>query len=82
MKDRAVVKMALATELRGDLTKEEEILLRTQLKEKEEKTKRLQRANEESQRKVTQMDEAFTKIKQVTVLIIHCIVCNRRRSQA
>ena len=31
MKERAVVKMALATELRGDLTKEEELLLRTQV---------------------------------------------------
>ncbi len=58
--------MALATELRGDLTKEEEVLLRTQLKEKEEKTKKLQRANEESQRKVTAMEEAFMKIKQIT----------------
>eukprot|EP00604_Paraphysomonas_vestita_P001656 CAMPEP_0174822020 /NCGR_PEP_ID=MMETSP1107-20130205/12587_1 /TAXON_ID=36770 /ORGANISM="Paraphysomonas vestita, Strain GFlagA" /LENGTH=421 /DNA_ID=CAMNT_0016039881 /DNA_START=486 /DNA_END=1748 /DNA_ORIENTATION=+ len=58
--------MALATELRGDLTKEEEVLLRTQLKEKEEKTKKLQRANEESQRKVTAMDDAFMKIKQIT----------------
>jgi len=66
MKERAVVKMALATELRGDLTKEEELLLRTQLKEKEEKTKRLQKANEESQRKVSLMDDAFTKIKQIT----------------
>lgn len=66
MRDREVVKMALATELRGDLTKDEEVLLRTQLKEKEEKTKRLQRANEESQRKVQAMDDAFTKIKQIT----------------
>jgi hypothetical protein len=66
MRERAVTKMALATELRGDLTKEEELLLRTQLKEKEEKTKRLQRANEESQRKVSAMDDAFTKIKQIT----------------
>mmetsp|Transcript_13135 Transcript_13135/g.13597 ORF Transcript_13135/g.13597 Transcript_13135/m.13597 type:complete len:695 (+) Transcript_13135:27-2111(+) len=66
LRERAVTKMALATELRGDLTKEEELLLRTQLKEKEEKTKRLQRANEESQRKVSALDEAFTKIKQIT----------------
>jgi hypothetical protein len=66
MKDREVVKQALATELRGDLTKDEEVLLRTQLKEKEEKTKRLQRANEESQRKVQAMDDAFIKIKQIT----------------
>lgn len=36
------------------------------MKEKEEKTKRLQRANEESQRKVQAMDDAFTKIKQIT----------------
>jgi hypothetical protein len=66
LRERAVTKMALATELRGDLTKEEEVLLRTQLKEKEEKTKKLQRANEESQRKVTAMEEAFMKIKQIT----------------
>jgi hypothetical protein len=86
LRERAVTKMALATELRGDLTKEEEVLLRTQvillpvlssliscsvsvvtqLKEKEEKTKKLQRANEESQRKVQSMDDAFMKIKQIT----------------
>lgn len=32
MKDREIVKMALATELRGDLTKDEEVLLRTQVR--------------------------------------------------
>jgi hypothetical protein len=31
LRERAVTKMALATELRGDLTKEEELLLRTQV---------------------------------------------------
>lgn len=66
MKERAVVKMELATELRGDLTEDEEVLLRTQLKEKEEKTKRLQRANEESQRRVSLMEESFQRIKQIT----------------
>lgn len=66
MKERAVVKMELATELRGDLTEDEEALLRTQLKEKEEKTKRLQRANEESQRRVSLMEESFQRIKQIT----------------
>lgn len=66
MKERNVVKMELATELRGDLTEDEELLLRTQLKEKEEKTKRLQRANEESQRRVSLMEESFQRIKQIT----------------
>lgn len=66
MKERAVVKMELATELRGDLTEDEEALLRTQLKEKEEKTKRLQKANEESQRRVSMMEESFQRIKQIT----------------
>ena len=66
MKERNVVKMELATELRGDLTEDEEVLLRTQLKEKEEKTKRLQRANEESQRRVSLMEESFQRIKQIT----------------
>jgi hypothetical protein len=32
LRERAVTKMALATELRGDLTKEEELLLRTQVR--------------------------------------------------
>jgi len=43
MRNRAVVKAELATELRGDLTKEEESLLRNQLREKEENNKKLQR---------------------------------------
>eukprot|EP01041_Mallomonas_annulata_P011126 gene11126-23257_t len=66
MKNRAVEKAKLATELRGDLTKEEEVLLRMQLREKEENTRKLQRANEESQKKITSMEDAFMLIKQVT----------------
>jgi len=66
MRNRAVEKAKLATELRGDLTKEEEGLLRRQLREKEENTRKLQRANEESQKKITAMEDAFMLIKQVT----------------
>ena len=67
MRNRAVVKAELAIELRGDLTKEEENLLRTQLREKEENTRKLQRANEESQKRMQTMEEAFMSIKQVKV---------------
>ena len=63
---REQTKRDLAKELRGDLTREEEYILKTQLQDKEEKTRTLQRANEESQRKVTAMEEAFQEIKQVT----------------
>lgn len=66
MRNRSIEKSKLATELRGDLTKEEEGLLRRQLREKEENTRKLQRANEESQKKITQMEDAFMLIKQVT----------------
>mmetsp|Transcript_5027 Transcript_5027/g.5156 ORF Transcript_5027/g.5156 Transcript_5027/m.5156 type:complete len:675 (-) Transcript_5027:185-2209(-) len=66
MRNRTIEKAKLATELRGDLTKEEEGLLRMQLREKEENTKKLQRANEESQKRITAMEDAFMLIKQVT----------------
>jgi len=63
---REQTKRDLAKELRGDLTREEEYILKTQLQDKEEKTRKLQRANEDSQRRVGAMEEAFQEIKQVT----------------
>ena len=63
---REQTKRDLAKELRGDLTRAEEYTLKTQLQGKEEETKKLQRANEESQRKVNKMEEEFQAIKQVT----------------
>ena len=66
LRKRNESKMQLAIVLSGDLTKEEEGFLKNQLKEKEEKTKRLQKQNEESQRKFLALEEAFNEIKQVT----------------
>lgn len=59
-------KEALAMELRGDLTKEEEAFLRSQIIDKLEKTKSLQRANEESNKRFQAMEEAFSQLKQIT----------------
>lgn len=66
MHKRELLKVDLAMELRGDLTKEERALLQAQLREKEENTRRLQKANEESQKKMTNMEEAFMLLKQIT----------------
>lgn len=60
------MKIQLGIELRGDLTLEEEKFLKSQIDEKLEKTKSLQKASEEGLRKLQAMEEAFTKLKQVT----------------
>lgn len=60
------MKIQLGIELRGDLTMEEEKFLKLQIDEKMEKTKSLQKASEEGLRKLQAMEEAFTKLKQVT----------------
>lgn len=66
LKEREKMKVELGIELRGDLTVEEENFLRSQINEKQEKTRNLQRASEEGQKKLASMEEAFTKLKQVT----------------
>lgn len=50
----------------GDLTLEEERFLKSQIDDKQEKTRTLQKASEEGLKKLQSMDEAFTKLKQVT----------------
>ena len=66
MREREHQKAVLAIELRGDLTRDEEHFLRNQITEKMEKTKNLQKANEDSNKKLHAMEEAFAQIKQVT----------------
>ena len=66
LKERERMKIELGIELRGDLTVEEEKFLRSQIDEKMERTKSLQRATEEGLKKLQSMEEAFTKLKQVT----------------
>lgn len=63
-RDQAKADLALA--LRGDLSKDEEALLINQLREKQDKTRNLQRANEESHKLLQQMEDEFMLIKQVT----------------
>lgn len=66
MHQREVEKAALAMELRGALTKGEEHRLRAQIIEKLECTKALQHANEDGSRRCLAMEEAFSKLKQIT----------------
>jgi len=66
LREREKMKVELGIELRGDLTLEEERFLKSQIDDKQEKTRNLQRASEEGLKKLQSMDEAFTKLKQVT----------------
>jgi hypothetical protein len=66
LRRREDVKAALVIELRGDLTREEENLLRSQITEKQEETKSLQKANEDSAKKLQTMEDIFGQLKQVT----------------
>lgn len=53
MRNRELEKEAMQMEIRGDLTKEEETFLSAQIIDKQEKTKNLQRANEECNKRYT-----------------------------
>jgi hypothetical protein len=66
LKQREDAKAVLAVELRGDLTRDEEKFLRTQINEQQEKSKKLQRSNEERKLQLQAMEEAFAQTKQVT----------------
>lgn len=65
LKERVAQKIALSNGLRGDLTREEESFLKIQMREKEEKTRQLQRSNEENQRRAQVLEKAFMRIKQL-----------------
>ena len=66
MAQRETQKKALATELKGDLTKKEENFLKSQLSSKVEMTKNLQKATEDSHKRLQAMEDAFLQLKQVT----------------
>jgi hypothetical protein len=66
MSKREEVKLNLALQLRGELTKEEEGFLKNQLRDKVEKTKNLQKATESSHKRLQAMEDAFLRLKQVT----------------
>ena len=66
MLQREKEKAALVMELRGALTKAEEHSLKAQIIEKLERTKAFQRATEDGNRRCLAMEEAFSKLKQIT----------------
>jgi len=66
MIQRAKEKAELQIELKGNLTRTEEQFLKTKLNEKIENTKSLQKATEESHRRLQSMEDLFAKLKQVT----------------
>ena len=66
MKERELIKKKLAIELRGDLTRDEETFLRSQISDKVENRKSLQKANEDSLKQLQAMEESFAQIKQIT----------------
>lgn len=66
LREREKQKMILSIELRGDLTRDEENFLKSEISDRAERTKSLQKANEESQKKLQAMEDAFAQTKQVT----------------
>lgn len=66
MVKREQMKEELSTQLRGDLTKEEQLLLKDQLEHKEEQTRQLRQATEDCQKLAQELEEAFFRIKRVT----------------
>lgn len=66
MGQRAQQKAELQIELKGNLTRTEEAFLKTTVNAKIDNTKNLQKAAEESQKKLQAMEDLFAKLKQVT----------------
>ena len=66
MIQREKEKAAHVMELRGALTKAEEHSLKAQIIEKLERTKAFQRATEDGNRRCLAMEDAFSKLKQIT----------------
>ena len=66
MKQRELIKKKLAIDLRGDLTRDEETFLRSQISDKVENRKNIQKANEDSLKQLQAMEESFAQIKQIT----------------
>lgn len=66
MVQREQQKADLAEQLKGNLTRTEELFLKQKLSEKIDTTKNLLKATEESQKKLESMEDLFAKLKQVT----------------
>ncbi|NDD93334.1 hypothetical protein EBZ37_14795, partial [bacterium] len=66
MGQRAQQKAELQIELKGNLTRTEEAFLKSTLNERIDNTKNLQKAAEDSQKKLQAMEDMFAKLKQVS----------------
>ena len=66
MVQREQQKADLAVQLKGNLTRTEELFLKQKLSEKIDTTKNLLKATEESQKRLEGMEDLFAKLKQVT----------------
>lgn len=60
------MKIELGIELRGDLTLEDEKFLKSQIDQREERSKLLAKEAQECQKKLQEMEASFTRLKQVT----------------
>jgi hypothetical protein len=66
LKTRERMKIELGIELRGDLTVEDEKFLKSQIDQREERSKLLAKEAQECQKKLQEMEASFTRLKQVT----------------
>lgn len=66
LKTRERMKIELGIELRGDLTLEDEKFLKSQIDQREERSKLLAKEAQECQKKLQEMEASFTRLKQVT----------------
>ncbi len=65
-RDREAMQHELAAELRGDLSKEEEARLQSQLRDKETQAEELRKRSRVKTREALTLEEAFAKIRQAT----------------
>lgn len=66
LRTRERMKIELGIELRGDLTLEDEKFLKSQIDQREERSKLLAKEAQECQKKLQEMEASFTRLKQVT----------------
>jgi hypothetical protein len=64
--EREEMRAEFASEMRGDLSIEEERQLQTRLQVREADVEKLQKENEENTRQLNKLEEQFTQVRQAT----------------
>ena len=65
-KEREILRREFASEMAGDLSREEEVLLQRRLTEKKEELARIREEHEKLSREAAELEAAFVSVRQAT----------------